>query len=92
MSGVNPQGCQVLSFKQPSREELAHDFLWRYAKRSPERGQIGIFNRSYYEEVLVVRVHPELLKTAEASVGIRGQARFGTERLADIRCAFPRTI
>lgn len=61
MSGVNPQGCQVFSFKQPSTRELEHDFLWRTTKRLPERGRIGIFNRSYYEEVLVVRVHPELL-------------------------------
>jgi PPK2 family polyphosphate:nucleotide phosphotransferase len=61
MSGVNPQGCQVHSFKQPSPEELDHDFLWRTTTRLPERGRIGIFNRSYYEEVLVVRVHPELL-------------------------------
>src|SRR6266478_8972561 len=61
MSGVNPQGCQVFSFKAPSAEELAHDFLWRTTRCLPERGRIGIFNRSYYEEVLVVRVHPELL-------------------------------
>ena len=61
MSGVNPQGCEVYSFKQPSAEELEHDFLWRTTCRLPERGRIGIFNRSYYEEVLVVRVHPELL-------------------------------
>ncbi len=61
MSGINPQGCQVFSFKQPSAEELDHDFLWRTTRRLPERGRIGIFNRSYYEEVLVVRVHPELL-------------------------------
>ena len=61
MSGVNPQGCQVYSFKQPSMEELDHDYLWRCQKCLPERGRIGIFNRSYYEEVLVVRVHPELL-------------------------------
>jgi len=61
MSGVNPQGCQVFSFKQPSAEELDHDFLWRTSRRLPERGRIGIFNRSYYEEVLIVRVHPELL-------------------------------
>jgi len=61
MSGVNPQGCQVHSFKSPSAEELQHDFLWRTSHSIPERGQIGIFNRSYYEEVLVVRVHPELL-------------------------------
>ena len=63
MSGVNPQGCQVFSFKQPSATELAHDFLWRTARNLPARGQIGIFNRSYYEEVLVVRVHPEILRT-----------------------------
>jgi PPK2 family polyphosphate:nucleotide phosphotransferase len=61
MSGVNPQGCQVSSFKQPSAEELEHDFLWRTTRRLPERGRIGIFNRSYYEEVLIVRVHPEIL-------------------------------
>jgi PPK2 family polyphosphate:nucleotide phosphotransferase len=62
LSGVNPQGCQVHSFKQPSVEELDHDFLWRAIKRLPERGRIGVFNRSYYEEVLVVRVHPEWLQ------------------------------
>jgi PPK2 family polyphosphate:nucleotide phosphotransferase len=62
MSGVNPQGCQVYSFKAPSSEELDHDYMWRTMKRMPERGRIGIFNRSYYEEVLVVRVHPELLQ------------------------------
>ena len=61
MSGVNPQGCQVFSFKHPSEEELDHDFLWRAARNLPERGRIGIFNRSYYEEVLIVRVHPEIL-------------------------------
>jgi PPK2 family polyphosphate:nucleotide phosphotransferase len=61
LSGINPEGCQVFSFKQPSSEELKHDFLWRTNCRLPERGKIGIFNRSYYEEVLVVRVHPELL-------------------------------
>ena len=61
MSGVNPAGCQVFSFKQPSAEELDHDFLWRSAKRLPQRGRIGVFNRSYYEEALVVRVHPEYL-------------------------------
>lgn len=63
MSGINPQGCQVFSFKQPSAEELQHDFLWRTTRRLPERGRIGIFNRSYYEEVLVVRVHPEILRS-----------------------------
>ena len=65
MSGVNPQGCEVFSFKQPSAEELEHDFLWRTTRRLPERGRIGIFNRSYYEEVLVVRVHPEILRSQE---------------------------
>jgi PPK2 family polyphosphate:nucleotide phosphotransferase len=63
MSGVNPQGCEVFSFKQPSAEELKHDFLWRTTCRLPERGRIGIFNRSYYEEVLITRVHPEILDT-----------------------------
>lgn len=62
LSGLNPAGCQVYSFKQPSQEELNHDFLWRTSLRLPERGKIGVFNRSYYEEVLIVRVHPELLK------------------------------
>ena len=62
MSGVNPQGCQVFSFKHPSAQELEHDFLWRTAQAMPERGRIGIFNRSYYEEVLIVRVHPEILQ------------------------------
>ena len=62
MAGVNPQGCQVYSFKQPSAEELNHDFMWRSNQRLPERGHIGIFNRSYYEELLVVRVHPDILK------------------------------
>src|SRR5664280_575760 len=61
MSGVNPQGCEIFSFKQPSAEELEHDFPWRTTRRLPERGRIGIFNRSYYEEVLIVRVHPEIL-------------------------------
>ncbi len=63
MSGVNPQGCRVSSFKHPSAEELDHDFLWRTTRWLPERGQIGIFNRSYYEEVLIVRVHPEILRS-----------------------------
>jgi len=67
MSGVNPQGCQVYSFKQPSPEDLDHDFLWRTNYRLPERGRIGIFNRSYYEEVLVVRVHPEILARQQLS-------------------------
>ncbi len=65
--GINPAGCQVFSFKQPSKEELDHDFLWRTAKRMPQRGRIGIFNRSYYEEVLIVRVHPEHLDCQKLS-------------------------
>jgi PPK2 family polyphosphate:nucleotide phosphotransferase len=65
MSGINPQGCQVSSFKQPSANEMEHDFLWRTTCLLPERGRIGIFNRSYYEEVLVVRVHPEILRNEE---------------------------
>ncbi len=73
MSGVNPQGCQVFSFTQPSAEELEHDFLWRTTRRLPERGRIGIFNRSYYEEVLIVRVHPELL----AAQGLPDEAQRG---------------
>src|SRR5579859_7306063 len=63
MSGVNPQGCQVFSFKHPSSTELQHDYLWRTTRDLPERGRIGIFNRSYYEEVLIVRVHPEILRS-----------------------------
>ena len=66
MSGVNPEGCEVYSFKQPSAEELKHDFLWRTTCRLPERGRIGIFNRSYYEEVLITRAHPEILDTHHA--------------------------
>ncbi|MGP8201117.1 MAG: ADP-polyphosphate phosphotransferase [Limisphaerales bacterium] len=65
MSGVNPQGCEVFSFKQPTDDELEHDFLWRTSRHLPERGRIGIFNRSYYEDVLVVRVHPEILRSQE---------------------------
>jgi polyphosphate kinase 2 (PPK2 family) len=77
MSGVNPQGCQVFSFKQPSREDLDHDFMWRYVKCLPERGRIGIFNRSYYEEVLVVRVHPEILRRQRLPPAERRQANLG---------------
>jgi len=69
MSGVNPQGCQVFSFKAPSEEELDHDFMWRATQRMPERGRIGIFNRSYYEEVLVVRVHPQFLQRQKLPPG-----------------------
>jgi PPK2 family polyphosphate:nucleotide phosphotransferase len=83
MSGINPQGCQVFSFKQPSSEELSHDFLWRHVKRLPERGRIGIFNRSYYEEVLVVRVHPAILG-AQKLPASRVTKQIWTERLDDI--------
>jgi PPK2 family polyphosphate:nucleotide phosphotransferase len=83
MSGVNPQGCQVFSFKQPSSEELDHDFMWRYLRHLPERGRIGIFNRSYYEEVLVVRVHPEILKRQNLPPALVGKGIWD-ERLADI--------
>ena len=83
MSGVNPQGCQVFSFKQPSREDLDHDFLWRYAKCLPERGRIGIFNRSYYEEVLVVRVHPDILERQRLPPPLVSK-HIWDERLADI--------
>ncbi len=84
MSGINPQGCQVHPFKAPSEEELAHDFLWRTSCRLPERGRIGIFNRSYYEEVLVVRVHPELLARQRLPRHLVTDAIWD-ERLKDIR-------
>lgn len=83
MSGVNPLGCQVFSFKQPSSEELDHDFMWRYVTRLPERGRIGIFNRSYYEEVLVARVHPEILERQKLPSQLVGE-RIWEERLGDI--------
>jgi PPK2 family polyphosphate:nucleotide phosphotransferase len=83
MSGVNPQGCQVFSFKQPSSEDLDHDFLWRYFKGLPERGRIGIFNRSYYEEVLVVRVHEDILKRQKLPPPLLGKGIWD-ERLSDI--------
>jgi PPK2 family polyphosphate:nucleotide phosphotransferase len=84
MSGVNPQGCRVEAFKQPSAEELDHDFLWRCSKRLPELGGISIFNRSYYEDVLVTRVHPDLLaKTHEMPSG-RQKEKFWNDRYADI--------
>lgn len=85
MSGVNPQGCQVFSFKAPSSEDLSHDFLWRCAKCLPERGRIGIFNRSYYEETLVVRVHPELLDKQRIPRKLVGKGIWD-ERFQDIRC------
>src|SRR5208283_221155 len=81
---VNPEGCQVSSFKQPSAEELEHDFLWRTTFRLPARGQIGIFNRSYYEEVLVVRVHPELLRNAGLSEELRDEKNIWDERYRSI--------
>jgi PPK2 family polyphosphate:nucleotide phosphotransferase len=84
MSGVNPQGCEVFSFKQPSAEELEHDFLWRTTCRLPERGRIGIFNRSYYEEVLVVRVHPEILRSQGLSEELRNQKTIWDERYRSI--------
>jgi PPK2 family polyphosphate:nucleotide phosphotransferase len=83
MSGVNPQGCQVFSFKQPSQEDLSHDFMWRYSKSLPERGRIGIFNRSYYEEVLILRVHEEILMKQRIPRTLIGK-RIWEERLADI--------
>jgi PPK2 family polyphosphate:nucleotide phosphotransferase len=83
MSGVNPQGCQVFSFKRPSDEELDHNFLWRYSKSLPERGRIGIFNRSYYEEVLVVKVHPEILERQKLPPGKRN-GEFWEARYKDI--------
>jgi polyphosphate kinase 2 (PPK2 family) len=75
MSGINPQGVQVVSFKQPSSEDLDHDFLWRISKALPERGRIGIFNRSHYEEVVALRVHPEWLVDQKLPLGPRGHAR-----------------
>jgi PPK2 family polyphosphate:nucleotide phosphotransferase len=90
MSGLNPQGCEVRAFKAPSAEELAHDFLWRSALRLPERGRIGIFNRSHYEEVLVVRVHPDLLERQKLPKAVRGK-EFWNERFSDIR-AFERHL
>jgi len=84
MSGVNPQGCEVFAFKQPSAEELEHDFLWRTTCHLPERGRIGIFNRSYYEEVLIVRVHPEILSRQGLPEELRHQKRFWSERYRSI--------
>jgi len=90
MSGVNPQGCEVRSFKAPSVEELDHDFLWRTSTRLPARGRIGIFNRSYYEDVLVVRVHPELLRREKVPGTLIGK-NIWEERFQDIR-AFERHL
>ncbi len=90
MSGVNPQGCQVYSFKKPSAEDLDHNFLWRYMRCLPERGRIGIFNRSYYEDVLVVKVHPEILNLGRLPPGKRGK-KFWEARYDDIN-AFERHL
>jgi PPK2 family polyphosphate:nucleotide phosphotransferase len=90
MSGLNPQGVEVHSFKQPSAEELDHNFLWRAARRLPERGRIGIFNRSYHEEVLVVRVHPELLERQQLPGSLEGKDIW-QQRFDDI-CAFERHL
>jgi PPK2 family polyphosphate:nucleotide phosphotransferase len=83
MSGVNPQGCQVTGFKTPSEEELDHDFLWRYVKALPERGRIGIFNRSYYEDVLIVKVRPEVFEKQKLPIEIEGKS-FWEKRYEDI--------
>jgi len=83
MSGVNPQGVDVNSFKAPSKEELDHNFLWRYWNKVPQRGRIGIFNRSYFEEVLIVKVHPEILENRPIPYGLRGDS-FWTARYQDI--------
>jgi PPK2 family polyphosphate:nucleotide phosphotransferase len=84
LSGVNPAGCEVYSFKRPSTEELDHDFLWRTACRLPQRGRIGVFNRSHYEEVLVAKVHPEFLDAQRLPGGKRG-AQFWAQRYESIR-------
>jgi len=84
MSGVNPQGCQVFSFKHPSTEELAHDFLWNATRRLPERGHIGIFNRSYYEEVLIVRVHRQILNNEDLPEEVVDKKHFWRDRYRSI--------
>lgn len=84
MSGINPQGCQVFSFKHPSATELEHDFLWRTTQCLPERGRIGIFNRSYYEEVLIVRVHPEILRSQGLPDGLLNEKTIWKERYRSI--------
>jgi PPK2 family polyphosphate:nucleotide phosphotransferase len=84
MSGVNPQGCQVFSFKHPSAEELDHDFLWSAVRRLPERGRIGIFNRSYYEEVLIVRVHPEILRSEQIPHELMRESQIWEQRFRSI--------
>jgi PPK2 family polyphosphate:nucleotide phosphotransferase len=84
MSGLNPQGCQVVAFRHPSATELEHDFLWRCAKELPERGRIGIFNRSYYEEVLIVKVHPDLVRAQNLPDAAPDRKRFWKDRYEDI--------
>ncbi len=84
MSGINPQGCRVSSFKHPSAEELKHDFLWRTTRELPERGQIGIFNRSYYEEVLIARVHPEILRAEGLPDELREEKSIWRDRYRSI--------
>jgi PPK2 family polyphosphate:nucleotide phosphotransferase len=85
MSGLNPQGCQVFAFKQPSQEELDHDYLWRCMKNLPERGRLGIFNRSHYEEVLVVRVHPEFLQNQPLPLEAKSDKDIWKKRFTQIR-------
>ncbi|MDQ3802179.1 MAG: polyphosphate kinase 2 family protein [Acidobacteriota bacterium] len=85
LSGVNPQGVNVVSFKQPSSEELDHDFLWRISKNLPERGKIGVFNRSHYEDVLVVRVHPEILRSQPMPDEVKNDVNFWEKRFGQIR-------
>ena len=84
MSGLNPQGCEVSSFKQPSSEEIDHDYLWRCMRRVPERGRIGIFNRSYYEDVLIVRVHPEILKLSQMPENLENDKNIWKKRFGQI--------
>ena len=90
MSGINPQGCRVCSFKAPAPDETDHNFLWRYSRDLPRRGEIGVFNRSYYEDVLVVKVHPELLESQQSPPGKRGE-KFWNARYEDIN-AFERHL
>src|SRR5687768_795904 len=85
MSGINPQGCHVVSFKQPSSEELDHDYLWRCQKNLPERGKIGVFNRSHYEEVLVVRVHSGILQAQQLHAEVRDDKEIWKKRFKQIR-------
>lgn len=90
-SGVNPQGCRVVSFKQPSAEELEHDFLWRVARKLPERGTIGVFNRSHYEDVLVARVHPEILQSQPLPDEVKNDPNIWEKRFGQIR-AFEKNL